>query len=214
MYRSGTVALLLLRNKNLFLIGDGFSADGQFPFLDELKIGTFKKKRIYESTLEGEKESLRDFNPDDNKLFVRIESPNEYPNYFFRSLDGELNQITYFANPFKSIQNVHKEVIKYKREDGLDLSSTLYLPDGYNFSQKEKLPLIMWAYPREYKDKSSASQTTKNPNQKISKGSKTTYELYATKIGIKHVAKKDMPLEWLNECCKVDEKPNVVKFFV
>ena len=53
-----------------------------------------------------------------------------------------------------------------------------------------------------------------NPNQKISKGSKTTYELYATKIGIKHVAKKDMPLEWLNECCKVDEKPNVVKFFV
>ena len=52
-----------------------------------------------------------------------------------------------------------------------------------------------------------------NPNQKISKGSKTTYESYAIKIGIKHVAKKDMPLEWLKECCKVDEKPNVVKFF-
>ena len=157
--------VLLLRNKNLFLIGDGFSAEGQFPFLDELKISTLKKKRVYESNIEGKKESIRDFNPDDNKLFVRIESPNEYPNYFFRELDGELNQITYFTNPFKSIQNVHKEVIKYKREDGLDLSATLYLPDGYNFSQKEKLPMVMWAYPREYKDKSSASQTTKNPNQ-------------------------------------------------
>ena len=33
-----------------------------------------------------------------------------------------------------------------------------------------------------------------NPNQKISKGSKTTYEAYALKIGIVYVAKKDMPV--------------------
>jgi dipeptidyl aminopeptidase/acylaminoacyl peptidase len=122
-------------------------------------------RRIYQSSAPGKKESLRSFNPDDNKLFVRIESPNEYPNYYFRNLDGELSQVTYFVNPFKSIQNVYKELIKYKREDGLDLSATLYLPEGYDFSQKEKLPMVMWAYPREYKDKSSASQTTKNPNQ-------------------------------------------------
>ena len=157
--------VLVLRDKNLYLIGDGFSSNGQFPFLDEFKISTLKKKRIYQSSAPGKKESLRSFNPDDNKLFVRIESPNEYPNYYFRNLDGELSQVTYFVNPFKSIQNVYKELIKYKREDGLDLSATLYLPEGYDFSQKEKLPMVMWAYPREYKDKSSASQTTKNPNQ-------------------------------------------------
>ena len=157
--------VLALRDKNLFLIGDGFSAKGQFPFLDEFKISTLKKKRVYESNIPGKKESLRDFIPDGNKLFVKIESPNEYPNYYFRDLDGALNQVTYFESPFKSIQNVYKELIKYKREDGLDLSATLYLPEGYDFSQKEKLPMIMWAYPREYKDKSSASQTTKNPNQ-------------------------------------------------
>ena len=29
-----------------------------------------------------------------------------------------------------------------------------------------------------------------NPNQKISKSSATTYEIYANKLGIKHVAKK------------------------
>ena len=52
-----------------------------------------------------------------------------------------------------------------------------------------------------------------NPNQKISKGSKTTYESYALKIGIKHVAKKEMPIEWLAECCKVDEKPTITNFF-
>jgi len=52
-----------------------------------------------------------------------------------------------------------------------------------------------------------------NPNQKISKGSKTTYEAYALKIGIKHVAKKDMPTEWFNECCKIDEQPIINNFF-
>ena len=52
-----------------------------------------------------------------------------------------------------------------------------------------------------------------NPNQKISKGSKTTYEMYAKKIGIEYVAKKEMPIEWLNECCKEGETPISTKFF-
>lgn len=55
-------------------------------------------------------------------------------------------------------------MITYKREDGLELSGILYLPPGYDKAKKEKLPLIVWAYPREYKDASSASQTTSNPN--------------------------------------------------
>ena len=52
-----------------------------------------------------------------------------------------------------------------------------------------------------------------NPNQKISKGSKTTYEAYANKLGINHVAKKDIPTEWFQECCKEGEDPTIVKFF-
>jgi dipeptidyl aminopeptidase/acylaminoacyl peptidase len=71
--------------------------------------------------------------------------------------------LTQFENPFKSIQNVHKEVIKYQREDGLDLTATLYLPT--NYEEGKKYPMIMWAYPREYKDKNSASQSTSNSNE-------------------------------------------------
>ena len=52
-----------------------------------------------------------------------------------------------------------------------------------------------------------------NPNQKISKGSKTTYEMYANKLGIEHVSKKDIPMEWLKECCKDGEIPITTKFF-
>ena len=52
-----------------------------------------------------------------------------------------------------------------------------------------------------------------NPGQKITKGSPTTYEAYAMKLGIKHVAKKDIPTEWLEECLKKGEEPKIVKKF-
>jgi len=53
-----------------------------------------------------------------------------------------------------------------------------------------------------------------NPNQKISKGSNTTYEIYANKIGINHVAKKDIPADWFVECLKQGEQPiNPLKTF-
>jgi dipeptidyl aminopeptidase/acylaminoacyl peptidase len=47
----------------------------------------------------------------------------------------------------------------------VDLSGVLYLPAGYDFDKKEKLPLLIWAYPREYKDKNTAGQSTANPKQ-------------------------------------------------
>ena len=76
-----------------------------------------------------------------------------------------LTQITYFKNPFESIKNVYKKVIKYKRKDGVELSGTLYLPVGYDTVEKKKLPLLIWAYPLEYKDKNSAGQSDQNPNE-------------------------------------------------
>lgn len=53
-----------------------------------------------------------------------------------------------------------------------------------------------------------------NPNQKLAKTSPTTYEVFAKKLGIQHVAKKDIPAEWLAECVKKGEEPKkVIKFF-
>ena len=159
-------SILAIKNDNLFLLGDGFTAEGQFPFLDKINIKTMEKDRLYESRINDKKESLQDYMIDEEKILVRIESPSDYPNYYFRSLnDDNLAQVTSFSNPFISLKNVYKELIKYKRQDGLDLSATLYLPDSYDMNKKEKLPMIMWAYPREFKDKSSASQTTQNPNK-------------------------------------------------
>ena len=158
--------VLSIQKKNLFLLGSGYSEKGQFPFLDQLSLKSKETKRLYQSAYTDKLENLSQFDVEKNRLLVRIESPGDYPNYYFRDLKkDELKQITAFENPFKSIQNVHKEVITYKRDDGLELSGTLYLPVGYDMEKKEKAPMILWAYPREYKDKSSAGQTTANPNR-------------------------------------------------
>ena len=157
--------VLALKGSRAYLKGDGFSDEGQFPFLDEINLKSKIKNRLYQSDYKNKLERFIDYDIDENQLLVRIESPNDYPNYFMRDFDqGDLKQMTQFENPFISIKDIHKEVISYKRADGLELSATLYLPVGYNKEKKEKMPMILWAYPREFKDQSSAAQKTANPN--------------------------------------------------
>ncbi len=157
--------LALVKNK-AFLIGDGYSEKGKFPFVDEINLNTKKTKRLYQTSFADKVESiLSAIDMNKGEILVRIESKTEYPNYYVRNIKKRIAPIplTQFKNPFKSIKNVHKEVIKYKRKDGLELSGTLYLPT--DFLEGKKYPMIMWAYPREYKDKSSAGQTTSNSNE-------------------------------------------------
>ena len=160
--------VLAIENGSIYLIGDGNTKDGQFPFIDEFNLETLKSKRLYTSKMKDKKEDLlgiEDFKK--GEVLVMIQSKNDYPNYYFRNIKSKekLTQITFFANPFESIKDVYKEVIKYKRKDGVDLTGTLYLPVGYDLVKKEKLPLLIWAYPAEFKDKNSAGQNDKNPNE-------------------------------------------------
>jgi dipeptidyl aminopeptidase/acylaminoacyl peptidase len=160
--------VLAIEKNKLFLIGDGHTKEGQFPFIDEFDLKSLKSSRIYRSAYTDKKEdinSIEDFR--NGVALVMIQSKNEYPNYFFRHFrqKNKIEQITFNMNPFESIKNVEKEVIKYKRADGVELSGTLYLPLGYDKTKKEKLPLLIWAYPEEFKDKSSAGQSSKNPNE-------------------------------------------------
>lgn len=168
--------VLLFKEDSVFLIGDGFTPEGQFPFLDQLDLKTKETTRLYRSEYTDRIEDVSDFDLEGNRLLVRIESPTDYPNYFFRDLEVQkLSSITSFENPFASIRDIHKEVISYRRDDGLDLTGTLYLPADYAFDKKEKLPMILWAYPREFKDRSSAGQKTQNPNE-------FTYPYYGSPI--------------------------------
>jgi dipeptidyl aminopeptidase/acylaminoacyl peptidase len=158
--------ILDLNNDNAYLIGDGYSDAGKFPFIDEINLETLQTARLYQSTLTEQVEDISlALNAKQGEFIVRIESKNEYPNYYIRNIKKRIGLIplTQFENPFTSIQNVKKEVIKYKREDGLELTGTLYLPTDYKAGKK--YPMVIWAYPEEFKDKSSAGQNTKSSNE-------------------------------------------------
>ncbi|MEO9485163.1 MAG: prolyl oligopeptidase family serine peptidase [Ekhidna sp.] len=162
--------VLSMDNGNAYLMGDGFTKEGQFPFVDQMNLESGKTTRLYQSAYTDKVEDLVDgMNMSKGEVLVRIESPTEYPNYYLRNIKKKsaLKPITQFENPFKAMQDVEKEVISYKRDDGVELTGTLYLPVGYDKEKKEKMPMIMWAYPVEYKDKASAGQNTTNPNEFI-----------------------------------------------
>ena len=156
-----------IENGKAYLIGEGFTKEGQKPFVDELDIKTQTKKRLYTSNLKDSKEDLNDIiDIKKGDLLTVQQSANQYPNYYIRNIkSNKVTPITSFANPFESIKDVYKEVIKYKRNDGVELTGTLYLPANYDRkNHKEKLPLLIWAYPTEYKDKNTAGQNTQNPH--------------------------------------------------
>lgn len=159
--------VLYLDGSNTLLTGDGYSEKGQFPFVNKYNLDTKKTTSVFRSGLTDKSLAIVDIlDEKKNTLLVTIEAPTEYPNYYVVA-GNKFTQVTRFKNPFEKMNGVQKEVIKYKRPDGVELSATLYLPAGYDKNKKKKLPMVMWAYPQEFKDKSSASQNTTNPNDFI-----------------------------------------------
>ena len=61
------------------------------------------------------------------------------------------------------LRRVRKQLLTYEREDGVALSATLYLPPDYQ--DGERVPLLMWAYPREYTNARVAGQVTGSPQR-------------------------------------------------
>ncbi|GKT30817.1 prolyl oligopeptidase family serine peptidase, partial [Aduncisulcus paluster] len=159
--------ILTIDKNNLYLTGRGHSPEGMRPFFRSLNLKTKETKELWRADGKENLEQISEvLDAKKGVLLTRVESQTIVPNYFIRNTIKRIapQQITFFENPFESLQNVYKEVIIYKRDDGVELSGTLYLPAGYNREKKEKLPMLLWAYPREYKDIASASQVTTSPH--------------------------------------------------
>src|SRR5687767_9487120 len=77
---------------------------------------------------------------------------------------GRSTALTEFKDPAPQFAGVTRELIKYKRADGVDLSATLYLPAGYDRS-RGPLPFLFWAYPQEFKTAAAAAQVRGSPHR-------------------------------------------------
>jgi len=154
-------------NNKVLLTGLGASAKGDIPFLDEFDFSRQENKRLWQSQAPYYERIVSPLNEDATKVLTLRESKTEQPNYFIRDIGKDsLTQFSHFPHPSPGFDGVKKELIKYRRKDGVELSGTLYLPPGYDKSQGP-LPVLMWAYPLEYKDKAVASQVTGSPYEFI-----------------------------------------------
>jgi dipeptidyl aminopeptidase/acylaminoacyl peptidase len=148
----------------IFVAGQGASPEGDRPFLDKLNIKTLKTERVFRSSSESLESFIAPLNDEMTRFITRYETQKDAPNYYTRDTGSEAKRaITQFKDPQPQIRNILRQYVTYKRKDGVTLSGTLYLPPGYK--QGTKVPVIMWAYPREFGDADSASQVTGSPNQ-------------------------------------------------
>lgn len=159
---------LRLEGSHAWLIGEGHSAEGQFPFVDRIDLSDGDTQRRYRSALRGRAETIVELSgPAADTALVQIESPSEYPDYYLRNLASAdaPQRLTNFGTPYPSLRGVHKQILDYRRADGVALSGVLYLPAQYDRASGDKLPLLIWAYPVEYKSRDSAAQVVVNPDR-------------------------------------------------
>lgn len=158
--------VVLVHDNSIYLTGSGATPKGDRPFLDRLDLATFKTERLWQCS--GETlESVVDLLSDDGSLILTsFQSVKDPPNYFARDVAGKGKadrQLTNFPDPAPQLQGIHKELVTYTRDDGVQLSATLYLPPNYVKGSGERLPLIVWAYPREFSDAGTAGQISGSP---------------------------------------------------
>ena len=147
-------------NKLLMNNQTGASPKGDLPFLATFDLNTKKLDIIWRSDENYFESVALVINPDKLEVLTRKESEKEVPNYWIKNLKAKIadRQITSFTNPYPQMEGVSKQKIKYKREDGVDLTGDLYLPKGYDPKKDGKLPVIMWAYPAEFNSAADAAQ--------------------------------------------------------
>jgi len=153
-------SVIRVRDGSIDLAGSGATPTGDRPFLDRMSLSDLKPERRWRN--EGENyESIVDVLPD-GRLLTSYETPTEPANYFIRDLDaGTRAAVTTFVDPVPELRRAKKELITYKRADGVDLSATMYLPADH--VPGTTLPLMVWAYPMEFNDPATAGQVSGSP---------------------------------------------------
>ncbi len=152
----------------VYFSGSGATDGGDRPFLDLRHMETGDVQRLFRCSPE-RYEYFVAFAADDNRFVLRSESAVDVPNYHLATLgdvieaaDGEATRaitrkpITRFSDPTPQLRQIEKRLVRYEREDGVPLSFQLYLPPGYE--EGTRLPTVLYAYPLEYSDPSTAGQ--------------------------------------------------------
>ncbi|CAN6289673.1 unnamed protein product [Urochloa humidicola] len=159
----------------VLLNGMGATPEGNVPFLDLFDINTGSKERIWESDKEKYYETVvalmsdktdGELSLDQLKILTSKESKTENTQYYLQTWPEKKQvKITNFPHPYPQLASLYKEMIRYQRKDGVQLTANLYLPPGYDPSKDGPLPCLVWSYPGEFKSKDAAGQVRGSPNE-------------------------------------------------
>ena len=150
-------------SQGIFFRGPGASPEGDKPFLSVMNAATGDSKRVWQSSGPFFETPSAVLDPSSPAFLTLRESQEQNPNYFIeKSGSASPQQVTFFPNPYGSAPVPKKQVLHYKRADGVDLSANLYLPPGYKASDGP-LPTLLEAYPAEFKTRGAASEVTGSP---------------------------------------------------
>jgi dipeptidyl aminopeptidase/acylaminoacyl peptidase len=147
----------------IFLNGAGASPDGDRPFLDRFNLQTLKSERLFRSDANSYESVVALLDDNGAQFITRRETPTEAPNYFVRTSQTSASAaapraLTKFSDPTPQLRGIKKQLVTYKRADGVPCSFTLYLPP--NYKEGTRLPTVVWAYPLEFNDANTAGQIT------------------------------------------------------
>jgi dipeptidyl aminopeptidase/acylaminoacyl peptidase len=139
----------------IYLNGNGASPEGDRPGLNRFNLQTLKTETIFRSDANSYETVVGLLSDDATQFITRRESPTEAPNYFIKG-GSTARALTQFPDPTPQLRGIKKQLVTYKRADGVQCSFTLYLPP--NYKEGTRLPTVVWAYPIEFNDASTAGQ--------------------------------------------------------
>jgi dipeptidyl aminopeptidase/acylaminoacyl peptidase len=151
----GGESTLMQSGDSILLIGQGASPEGDRPFLDRFNLATGKTERLFQCSQDNYEMVEAVLNDEGSSFITRRESPSEPPNYYLHNGSSEI-ALTSFKDPAPQLRRITKQLVTYKRADGVPLSFELYLPPDYK--PGTRLPAVMWAYPLEFNDADTAGQ--------------------------------------------------------
>jgi len=139
--------------------------EGPKSYIDRVEIRTGEKERIYESENDGVWESVVEVLDDDaSQLLVTREGPTDVQDSYIRDVaSGELRQLTRNTDYTPDITNAQRRRYMLKRVDGFEMAVNVTLPQDWQ--PGEKLPGMIWFYPREYTDQDNYDETLERYNK-------------------------------------------------
>ncbi|MFT7485891.1 MAG: dipeptidyl aminopeptidase/acylaminoacyl peptidase, partial [Candidatus Paceibacteria bacterium] len=158
-------ALVRVDEGQVYRTGSGASPEGMLPFLDRQDLTSLETERLWRcapGSYESASSVLALGEMGEVSFITRHESPDSPPNYRVRVQGSDrFVALTDNAHPTPQLMGITKRLVTYAREDGVPLSATLYLPA--NYQEGTRLPLMVWAYPREFNDPKTAGQVSSSP---------------------------------------------------